>query len=287
MQIGVIGLGAMGRAIALKLLEAGHELTVWNRTKGPVTELVGQGAKAAATVADAMQGDFVLTILFDDQAVRENLLGAEGLARARSDCVHVCMTTLSIPFASELEAFYSAHVLRYVGAPMLGRPDIIAKQGLNILVGGDPKVLDALTLVFGALGKVWVLGDRPHQAQVAKLAANFMISGALEAMAEAAAVLKAHNTDTDRFFDVMGETLFGAFVYKSYGPMISGHPPLVPSGLSMPLKDNGHFINAARHAGLKVPLAETVRFNLTRAAEGGAAAADWSTALAMVARGQI
>ena len=82
----------------------------------------------------------------------------------------------------------------------------------------------------------------------------------------------------------MVETLFGAFVYKSYGPMVSGHRPQLPSGLDLPLKDNRSFLDAVAAAGLRSPTAETVRALLQRAKEAGMGREDWATALSAVAQ---
>jgi 3-hydroxyisobutyrate dehydrogenase-like beta-hydroxyacid dehydrogenase len=287
MRIGVIGLGAMGKQIARQLLGAGHELTVWNRNANAADELVAAGAKRAGLVSEALQGDITISVLFDDDAVRSVLLAKDGLPIANRDGVHVCMTTVTVAFGRELDEFHACQHLSYVAAPMLGRPDIIIKGGLNVLAGADPLLLDRIEAPLASLGKLWRLGSDPVQAQVAKLAANFMISGALESMAEAIAVLRSYGADADKFLGIMSETLFSSFIYKSYGPMIAGLAPSVPSGLSLPLKDNRSFLEAADASGIKVPLADIVRQGLTRAAENGLGALDWSTALAKIAEGSV
>ena len=287
MQVGVVGLGAMGRNIALKLLDAGHEVTVWNRNPTAVDELVASGAIRAPLVGDALQGDIVLSVLFDDDAIRATLLGEDALAIANKDGIHVCLSTVTVAFGGELKTFHADRGLEYVGAPMLGRPDVIERAALNILCAGRSELLDRIEAPLTCLGKVWRLGSDPVHAQVAKLAANFMISAALESMAEAVALLRSQGADADHFLSVMSETLFAAFVYKSYGPMVAGRVPDMPSGLSLPLKDNLSFLKAADGTGIHVPLAETVRSNLTRASEMGLGEDDWSTALAAVARGEM
>jgi 3-hydroxyisobutyrate dehydrogenase-like beta-hydroxyacid dehydrogenase len=287
MRIGVIGLGAMGGQIARQLLGAGHELTVWNRDASAADEVVAAGAKRARRVDAALQGDITLSVLFDDDAVRSVLLAKDGLPTANPDGVHVCMTTVTAAFGKELDAFHSHQRLAYVAAPMLGRPNIVMKGGLNILAAADALLLDRIEAPLASLGKLWRMGSDPVQAQLAKLAANFMISGALESMAEAVAVLRAHGADPDTFIGVMGETLFASFIYKSYGPMVAGHAPATPSGLSLPLKDNRSFIEAANGGGIEAPLAHIVRRGLTRATDSGLGALDWSTALAKVADGSV
>lgn len=284
MRIGVVGLGLMGKQISRQLIVSGHDVTVWNRTPGAVDEMVEDGAKRSVDVAGVMKGDLFISALFDDDAIRAVLMTDGGPLQADGTAVHVCMSTVTVAFGRELQAFHVGRNLPYVAAPMMGRPDVVMKQGLNILAAGESSLLDQVELPLACLGKLWRMGPDPLDGQLAKLAANFMISGALEAMAEATAVLQMYGVDARHFLSVMTDTLFGAVIYKSYGPMIAGRSPEVPSGLALPMKDNRSFLRAAEAAGIVTPLAELVRANLARAAELGSAEIDWSTALALVAR---
>lgn len=287
MQIGVVGLGSMGKQIALKLIASGHKVTVWNRTSDAVDELVAAGADRAQKVADALTRDIFISTLFDDDAVRSVLMNAQSLPRANAVGVHVCMSTLTVAFGQQLNEYHSRHKLSYVAGPMMGRPDVITNGALNILAGGPSELLDRIEEPLTCLGKVWRVGPSPLDGQIAKLAANFMISGALEAMAEASALLQAYGVDAQKFLSIMSDTLFDSFIYKSYGPMIAGSRPAVPSGLALPMKDNLSFLAAAKTTGIKTPLAECIRANFLTAIDIGEADADWSTALATVARGSF
>lgn len=287
MKIGVVGLGSMGKQIARQLLVSGHEVTVWNRTPKAVDELVAAGAKRAGRVAEALSAEIFISTLFDDEAIRSVLMTDDGLPKANASGVHICMSTVTIAFGRELEAFHSSHALPYVAAPMLGRPDVVRKGALNILAAAPESLLDRVNQPLGCLGKLWRVGSAPLDAQIAKLAANFMISGALQAMAEATALLQAYGVDAEHFLSIMTDTLFGAFIYKSYGPIIAGRPPEVPSGLALPIKDNLSFLEGAKSAGINTPLAEIIRARLAKALDMGSADCDWSTALATVAREPI
>ena len=279
MRIGIIGIGAMGRQMALNLLRAGHEVTAWNRSGEAVDALVGAGATRAQRLEDALQGDVALSILFDDRAIREVLLDSGALERAGKNCIHVCMSTISMELAHELVAVHAKLGLAYVGAPVLGRPEVIEGRGLNILAGGEAALLDTLEAPFAALGKTWRMGPDPVQAQVAKLAANFLISGVLQGMAEAAAVLQLQGADPERFLSIMTESLFSAPIYRTYGAVIGGRVPVNPAGLDIFFKDNGFFLSAAQGTGVQLPMAEAIRGSLTRAAGWRGAAPDWPTAL--------
>ena len=126
MKIGVIGVGKMGHGLVRQLLAAKHAVTIWNRSRDALKALVAEGARAADDVSDALQGEVALSLLFDEVAVQSVLMSAEGLAKSRRGCVHVCMSTLSLVFAKKLKARHAELGLGYVGAPMLGRPEAAA-----------------------------------------------------------------------------------------------------------------------------------------------------------------
>ena len=137
MDIGFIGLGAMGKAMAANLLSAGHRVRVWNRSRGPVDELVRRSAVAAASPRDAFVGDAVVSMLADDNAVRAVILGDGLLEGASSATIHVNMATVSVTLARELTELHRSHGVAYVAAPVFGRPDVAAAGKLNIAAAGD------------------------------------------------------------------------------------------------------------------------------------------------------
>ena len=193
MDIGFIGLGAMGKAMVANLLEKGHAVTVWNRSPGPVAELVALGATAAETIEAALQGDIVLSILAHDQAIRDALLDGGALSRARPGLVHVNLATISTAFARELADRHGDLGLGYVAAPVFGRPPVARAGGLNVLAAGAPEaVAQAMPVLEALAAKVWPMGEDPARANAVKIAGNLMIVSAVEAMGEAAALGAAH-----------------------------------------------------------------------------------------------
>ena len=285
MEIGVIGLGAMGKNIAANLLKAGYSVKVWNRSPGPVEEAVRAGATPAATVREVFACLVVLSVLFDDASVREVLLAEDVLPNTGQDTVHVCMSTISTSLVETLIEAHNTRGIRYVAAPMFGRPDMAAAARLNMVTAGDPQALSAVAPVLSALGTMWNLGDDPRIGHLAKIAGNFMIGCAIEAMAESSALIASQGGDPGPFLSMLGETLFDAPIYKSYGSAIARNQSSgAPSGLALPLKDVGLTLGEGRRAGLHLPLADLLRQRLESAAEAGMMDDDWSVALAANAR---
>ena len=286
MDVGFIGLGHMGSGMAANLLKAGHRLKVWNRSPGPAEALRAAGAEAVGSPADAFDSEAVFTMLSTDQAVREVILASGALAAARPGLVHVMCATISVAFSQELARAHQEAGVGYVAAPVLGRPDVAAAGGLNILAAGDPKALDRVRPLLDAVGRqVWPMGDEPHLANLAKLACNFTLAAAIEAMAEAFALARAHGLDPHRLMEVLIGSLFAAPAYKTYGPMIADQS-FEPANFKLPLglKDIRQVLEAGEAVGAPMPFASVLRDNFVDAIGHGDSDKDWSAVSAVAAR---
>ncbi len=284
MDIGFVGLGGMGRGMAGNLVKAGHRVRVWNRSPGPAEALRAEGAEPVARVEDAMQGEAVLSILADDAATRAVFLESGALDRAAKGLVHVSMGTLSTAFVQEFAAQHRDRGLGYVAAPVFGRTDVAAAGKLNILAAGDPAAIDRVQPLLDAMGqKTWRLGDDPVRANVVKIAGNFMIAAAIEAMGEAVALGRGHGIPAGDLMEVMTNTLFAAPVYKGYGGIIveERYDPAAFK-LTLGLKDVRLALAAGEAAHVPLPLASLLRDGFLEAIAHGDADRDWA-ALAKVA----
>ena len=272
MEVGFIGLGAMGSAIAANLVKAGHKVRAWDRSgKG------SEGLDIVAKPVDAFQADVVFTMLSDDPAIREVLLDAAVLDTAREGAVHVVMSTISVAFAGELAAAHEKAGIGYVSAPVLGRPDVAKEGQLNILAAGKREAVEKARPLLEVLGKkVWDMGEEPARANAAKIAANMMITMAIEAMAEAVVLTEASGLQRDAFFGLILGTLFGGRSYESYSANIAkGHfEPGFKARLG--LKDLGLAVAAAEKVGKQLPMLEAVRGRMTETVDAGMGDKDWS-----------
>ena len=285
MDVGFIGLGSMGAPMAANLVAAGHRVKVWNRT--PAAARAVAGAAAAATPGECFGGEAVVTMLADDAAVRDVILGSGALESAAPGLVHVMASTISIALVEEVVARHRAARLRYVAAPVFGRPPAAAAAQLNIVAAGAPDAVAAAQPLLDALGaRTWRLGDEPARANAAKLAGNMMIALAIEAMAEATALTESYGVSAADFLDIVTNTLFASPSYKSYGAQIAANR-YEPAGfkLRLGLKDVRLALDAAEARGAVLPAAALVRDALVEGVEAGLGDKDWS-ALAMVAHGR-
>jgi 3-hydroxyisobutyrate dehydrogenase-like beta-hydroxyacid dehydrogenase len=269
MDIGVIGLGMMGSRIAERLVQAGYHPRVWNRSRAPVDALARLGARPVATAREAFAGDAVISMLADDAAVRAVIGGL--LDDAPKGLVHVNMATISVPLARELAKEHRSRGLAYVAATVFGRPDLVATGGLTIVAAGDAGDVAHIQPLLDAIGQhTWPIGVDPERANVVKLAGNFMLGAAVEAMAEASTLAWCHGIAPADLLDVLTNGVFTAPSYKIYGEAIANQR-YEPAGfrLSLLLKDLRLALAAADGAGAPMPLADVVHEALLEAVGHG------------------
>lgn len=250
--LGFLGLGTMGRPMARRLVDAGHDVVVWNRSAGPVAELVSAGARAAASPADALAADVSFCMLADDRAT-EDVLTGEAVAAASSR-THVMMASISPDLADRLDERFAAAGAHYVGAPVLGRPAVAAEGRLNILAAGAPSVVDAVEPYLRLMGaRIWRIGARPSAANAVKAAVNYNIIHALQAIGESVAMTERQGVDPALFTELLSSTLFGGSAYSVYGDLVARRA-YRPPGFRMALgrKDLGLAADVAAAGGVRL-----------------------------------
>lgn len=283
-EVGFIGLGTMGKPMVRRLLAAGHRVTVWNRSPGPVEELVADGARAASDLAEVFTRPLVCSILADDTSVRERILNSGVLAGAEA-AVHVNLGTVSAELAAEAVRAHAQHGVGYVAAPVLGRAEVAAAGRLNILAAGDRSAMQRARPVLEPLAaRIWDLGEDPCQANVVKIAVNFMLASAIETTAEAVSLVERYHVGTDQFVELISSTLFPGPVYSTYGQLMADRR-YEPAGFTtrLGLKDTRLALEAAHSRELALPTASLLQDALLQALAHGWSERDWAT-LADLAR---
>ena len=267
----------MGAGMAA--LNAGHDVTVYNRTRSKVETLVAQGARAAASVSNACRGDAVLTMLADDGAVGSVVFSRSGIIDSLpAGAIHISSSTISVTLSERLEAAHAKAGQLFVAAPVIGRPDAAAAGQLFVVAAGAPDAVKAAASLFDAIGqKTFIVSELPHAGNLVKLSCNFLIASVIESVGEAMALIGKAGIDRRQYLDILTSTLFDASVYKTYGGLIA-EGKFEPAGFAAPLgqKDIRLTLAAAEDLRVPMPLASLLRDRfLTLLAHGGDKL-DWS-----------
>jgi 3-hydroxyisobutyrate dehydrogenase-like beta-hydroxyacid dehydrogenase len=285
MEIGFIGVGRMGSAMARNLIKAGHRVRAWDNSAEALQALAGDGAAIAAGAGDAFRGDAVISMLPNDDAMRAVFLDGRVL-ESGSAKVHVNMATASLEVARELAAHHAARGVAYVAATVWGRPDVAAAGKLSIVTAGDPVAVAKVQPLFDAIGqKTYNVGADPSRANVAKIAGNLMVACAIEGIAEAAALVRGHGMSVPETLDAIITSLFNVPVYRGYGDMI-GKRQYEPPGfdLMLGLKDVRLALAAGEEVSVPLPFASVLRDTFLDAIANGDAEKDWSAIARVAAR---
>ncbi len=287
MKVGFIGLGNMGSAIARNLIKAGHDLTVYNRTRSRAEALTSVGASVAETPAEAAADvEVLITMLADDAAVEDVIFtpgntifaSANTIEALAPGAVHISLSTISVGLSRRLAESHREQQQHYLAAPVFGRPDAAAAAKLFIVAAGPAEQIERCRPLFDAIGqKTFIAGEEAHAANVIKLAGNFLITTVIESLAEAFAFGRKFGVDPHAFLDILTNSLFTAPVYRNYGSMVASDK-FEPAGFKLPLgfKDNRLLLAAAEEAAVPMPMASLVHDRFVAALAQGLGESDWA-----------
>jgi 3-hydroxyisobutyrate dehydrogenase-like beta-hydroxyacid dehydrogenase len=280
-QVGVIGLGGMGSGMANRLLDQGFQVAVFNRTAGAADALVARGARRAVTPADAAGPDgVVISMVANDAALDAVSGGTDGvLERLGPNGVHVSMSTISAELARCHAARPAARGSHFLTAPVFGRPDAAAAGKLWILQSGTAAAKARARPVLEAMSQGIVdAGDAPDAAAIGKIAGNFLIASAMEAMSEAFALLEKGGVDTHAWHGLMAQSLFACPVYANYGRFILDRA-FTPPGFKLALgaKDVGLALATGKEKLVPMPFASLLNDRFLAAMAQGRSDLDWSS----------
>jgi 3-hydroxyisobutyrate dehydrogenase-like beta-hydroxyacid dehydrogenase len=279
MRIGFLGLGKMGMAMALRLVAAGYELSVWNRSEGRTKPLIREGAIAAATPAEAELGaDAVITMLFDDAAHEEVLFGANGLLDALSPgALHISCSTISVALSERLTEEHAKRGIDFVAAPVFGRPNVAEEGKLWIVVAGAESAVARARPVLEPLSRgISVVGKEPRQAHAVKLAGNFLISAMIHSLSESFVFAEGQGIEPETFAETVNSALFQSPFYAAYAKLML-HPPEHPGGtIDLGAKDLSLFRAAAANGKTQSSLADSMAKIFAEAQTIGMGKEDWA-----------
>jgi 3-hydroxyisobutyrate dehydrogenase-like beta-hydroxyacid dehydrogenase len=279
MRIGFLGTGQMGTPMALRLIAAGNELAVWNRSEGRTEPLLREGAIAAGTPAEAELGaDAVVTMLFDDAANEEVLFGANGLLDAMSPgSLHIACSTISVALSERLTREHERRGIDFVAAPVFGRPNVAEAGKLLIVVAGKPDAVKRARPVLEPMARgISVVGEEPRMAHALKLGGNFLISAMIHSLGEAFVYAEGQGIAPETFLETVNSALFQSPFYAAYGNVML-HPPEKPGAtIELGTKDLRLLREAAASRGTRLSLADNLAEIFAAAREAGLGQEDWA-----------
>jgi len=270
MNVGFVGLGQMGRPMAGRLLGAGHALKVWNRSAAPAAALQEKGGAIAATPAELLGCEVVVTMLSDDAAVDSVWLASGAAQRMPAGAIHLNMATVSMAMSRKLASAHEKGGSLYVAGPVFGRPAAAEQGQLDVIAAGPAAALERCQPLLKAMAKqVFVVGEAPEKANAVKIARNFLLATIIESLGEALALSRKCGVDGGAFLDILTGTSIGAR-YKGYGDLIVKEA-WRPAQFSMTLglKDIQLALDAAAEAGVQMPAAELIRRLIQEAIAAG------------------
>lgn len=254
-KIGFIGTGVMGAAMAGHLLEAGHELFVYNRTKSKTDELVARGATyAASPKLVAEQAEFIISMVGYPRDVREIYFGENGVFAAQvSGKVLIDMTTSEPALAEEIYAAAKVAGADALDAPVSGG-DIGAKNAtLTIMVGGDEAVYERVLPIFEKLGKTLAYQGKSGNGQHTKMANQIAIAGTMTAMTEFLVYADKAGLDLDKVLTTVGGGSAATWSLTNYSPRILREDFTPGFFVKHFIKDLGIALSEADKMGIELP----------------------------------
>ena len=280
MKAGFIGIGRMGQAMARRLLDGGQDVGIYNRTAEKLKPLIERGAKAVESIsAAAHYGEAVFTMLADDAAVMEVATKPGGLVESLSKGgIHICAGTHSVACIAALKALHEKAGQVLLATPMLGRPEMVLSGQAGMVLAGAPASLERCRPLFAAIARrTFEGGVDPVAAAAIKIANNFVLGCAIEAMGEGFALTRKYDVTPEVFLDVMTDGLFACSAYKVYGKIIAGQR-YQPAGQRavLGLKDANLALAAGEAVGVPLPSGNVWRDRLVGALAHGEGEHDWA-----------
>ena len=278
-EVGIVGLGRMGRVFTNLLIGGGVQVTAYDIDADKVKAASQDGAIPASTIHDFSRCEVVLTSLPDEDAIRSVVLSGSGLASVLPPgTIHLSTSTIGVAFCRELDAAHRERGQMLVAMPVLGNPDLAAQRGLFILLGGPQDTIARCSGLIELLGqRSFHVAEEPWLANAMKLAANMLTAATLQSMGEAFAFLEKAGIPPRKAQEILTGSLFDGRVHKVYGGKIVEHH-YTPPGMTVPLaaKDLRLLLAEAERSHVPMPVASLLHDRLVAVEGRGWSDLDWS-----------
>lgn len=270
-SIAFIGLGVMGRGMVTNLLQAGHDLTVWNRSGASAVDFAPAEVRVVASIAAAVHGaEFVMYCLSDDTAVQEVVLQPAGLAElVEPNAIAINLSTISPEVSAAESDAYALRKVRFLDAPVFGSKDEANTGGLWIVVGGERETFDAARAVLAPISEsVHYMGKSGNGARM-KLAGNLLVAAQLEALGESLTLAKKAGLDLQDVLNVLKVTDFRSPIFDGVGASVIAGDYAPSFALALMLKDAKLVRNFAADLGVRAPGTLATLATIERAVDAG------------------
>ncbi len=288
-DIGFVGLGRMGTAMAANLAASGRHVTAYVRRSDQMHKLAVLNITPTTDFAELFECKVVISMLPNDDAAHEIVFGRNdtsrvGLAKGlMPGAIHLSMSTISTATASRLASEHALYGQGYVAAPVFGNPTAAVARQLFIVAAGAPANVESCLPLLAEVGQqTFVIGANPADANLFKLLGNMMTATTLETLGEIVAVIRKRGLDPKSFLDLMTGTFYGGRAHRIYGDKIASQS--YEAGFVMPLalKDVRLALTEAENAGVPMPSVGVVRDRMITGIARGHAELDWA-ALGLIA----
>ncbi|MDP2858908.1 MAG: NAD(P)-dependent oxidoreductase [Bacillota bacterium] len=255
MNVGFIGLGIMGKAMATNLIKAGFPVTVYNRTKSKMDALVAMGAKPAGSPKEvAGQSDVIITMVSDTPDVEQVILGENGVIHGvKSGSIVIDMSTISATATRKIAEELAAKGVEMLDAPVSGGDKGAVAGTLSIMVGGSEKALERVTPVFNAMGKKITHMGPVGNGQVTKMCNQIACALTILSFAEAFVLAAAAGLDVDKVLEAISGGAAGSWSMSNYGPRVLKGDFAPGFMVKLHQKDMRLVMNFAREMGVALP----------------------------------
>ena len=286
MHVAFLGLGKMGTAIAPHLINAGHELTVWNRSRVRAEALKEIGARVADSPSQAADdAAIVFTMVMDDQALTHVVYESGLLAAMAPGTIHVSLSTISVELSNRLTADHRAKSQDFVASPVFGRPNVAQDGKLWTVAAGASQSIAVVRPLLECFSRgVTIVSERPASAHALKLGGNFLITAMIASLSEAMVYAEANGIEPRIFAETVNSALFRSPLYEAYSKIMLDPPKMAGGTIALGEKDMRLFREAARTAGAETPLGDVFETHLQKAAEAGMKDEDWAAGYYQLAK---
>lgn len=270
-KIAYLGMGIMGRGMASNLVEAGYDVTVWNRTAEKAQPVIENGATQAETPAEAVQdADVIMYCLSDDEAVEDLVFGDGDLLNSvSSGQIVVDMTTVHPDTSLREAAAYAEKDVRFLDAPVFGSKNEAAEGGLWIVVGGDRALYDEVLPILEVLSETTHYMGETGMGTSMKLVGNLIVAAQLEALGEAMILATKAGLDPRDVLEVLHVTDFKSPIFDGVGAALVERDFSTHFALNLMLKDANLIAKFAEDLNVPTPAAAAIRENIKAAVNKG------------------